>query len=103
MLLELLQTAGLLRSTNITPLLRYYEPLRDPLVFHRLPGVSGYTVSLLRRFRGGTRRRFPLASSFLPTRVWPPPPHAFPPHHPARASPRWPRPTVGCCSSVGAH
>jgi hypothetical protein len=60
-LLELLQTAGLLRSTNITSLLRYYEPLRDPLVFHRLPGISGYTASRLRRFPGGTRRASPVA------------------------------------------
>src|ERR1700757_5326927 len=37
-LLEPLQTAGPLRSTDITPLPRYYEPLRDPLVFHRFPG-----------------------------------------------------------------
>src|ERR1700751_5967300 len=38
MLLELLPTAGLLRSTDITPLHRYYEPLRAPLVSHRFPG-----------------------------------------------------------------
>ena len=55
-LLEELQTAGLLRSTDITPLPRYYEPIRPPLVVGRFPGVSGYTASLLRRFRAGTRR-----------------------------------------------
>src|SRR6516162_4108946 len=32
-LLEPVQTAGPLGSTGITPLLRYYEPLQDPLVF----------------------------------------------------------------------
>jgi hypothetical protein len=44
MLLEEIQTAGLLRSTDITPLRRYYQPLRDPLVVSRLPGVAGYTT-----------------------------------------------------------
>src|SRR3954471_15566156 len=38
------RTAGLLRSTAITPLLRYYEPIRRPLVVSRLPGVAGYTA-----------------------------------------------------------
>src|SRR5258708_12866729 len=44
-LLESLQTAGSLRSTGVTPLRSYYRPLRHPLAVHRLPGVSGYTVS----------------------------------------------------------
>src|SRR5579864_59369 len=61
MLLELLPPAGLLRSADISPHRRYYKPLRHPLVFHRLPGVSGYTASLLRRFRDGTRRASPVA------------------------------------------
>src|SRR5208282_5701877 len=43
---ETLQTAGPLRSTAITPLRRYCGPIRHPLVFDRLPGVSGYTVYL---------------------------------------------------------
>src|SRR5207244_13395897 len=43
----------------------YYEPLRDPLVFHRFPGCSSYTASLLRRFRDGTRRVSPVASRVL--------------------------------------
>src|SRR5260370_26864139 len=38
------RTAGLLRSTGITPLPRYYEPIRHPLVVSRLPGVAGYTA-----------------------------------------------------------
>jgi transposase IS66-like protein len=33
-----LQTAGLLRSTGVTPPRRYYEPIRHPLAFDRLPG-----------------------------------------------------------------
>jgi len=42
---ETLLTAGSLRSTGITPLLRYYEPLRHPLAG---PPISllGYTVYL---------------------------------------------------------
>src|SRR5664280_497437 len=52
-LLEPLQTAGSLCSTDITPLPRYYRPGRIPLAFHRLPGGTGYTASLLRRFRDG--------------------------------------------------
>src|SRR6202142_537794 len=59
-LLEPLQTAGPLRSADITPLPRYYRPGRIPLAFHRLPGVTGYTASLLRRFRGGARRVSPV-------------------------------------------
>ena len=35
---ETLQTAGLLRSTGVTPPQRYYEPIRHPLAFDRLPG-----------------------------------------------------------------
>ena len=44
MLLEVLRTAGLLRSTGVTPSQRYYEPLRHPLVVGRLPGAAGYTA-----------------------------------------------------------
>src|SRR6516165_10408463 len=43
---EALQMAGPLRSADITPLHRYYEPGRHPLVFCRLPGVAGYTAYL---------------------------------------------------------
>ena len=60
-LLEPLQTAGPLRSTDITPLHRYYGPGRHPLAFHRLPGFTGYTAYLLRRFRAGARRASPVA------------------------------------------
>src|ERR1700750_544014 len=41
---ETLQTAGLLRSTGATPPQRYYEPIRHPLAFDRLPGLAGYTI-----------------------------------------------------------
>ena len=43
---EELQAAGSLRSTGVAPLPRYYKPHRHPLVFDRLPGVSGYTAYL---------------------------------------------------------
>jgi hypothetical protein len=58
---ELLPTAGLLRSTDITPLHCYYEPLRDPLVFPPLSWIPSYTASLFRRFLDGTRRASPVA------------------------------------------
>src|SRR5450755_1248560 len=60
-LLEPLQTAGLLRSTDITPLLRYYEPIRHPLAVPRFPGFCRLYGSLLRRFRRGARRASPVA------------------------------------------
>jgi hypothetical protein len=60
-LLEPSQTAGPLRSADVTPLPRYYRPSRIPLAVHRLPGVAGYTISLLRRFRDGARRVSPVA------------------------------------------
>jgi hypothetical protein len=54
-------TYRLLLRSGITLLPRYYGPLQDPLVFHRFPGCSSYTASLLRRFRDGTRRASPVA------------------------------------------
>ena len=66
-MLEPLQTAGPLCSTDITPLPRYYRPSRIPLAFHRLPGVTGYTASLLRRFLDGARRASPVAQHDLVT------------------------------------
>ena len=56
MLPEELQTAGPLRSTGITPLRRYYGPVRLPLAFGRFPGVPVIRPTLLRRFLAGTRR-----------------------------------------------
>src|SRR5262245_43446169 len=43
---ETLQTAGPPRSMGVTPLLRYYGPVRHPLAFDRLPGLAGYTTYL---------------------------------------------------------
>jgi hypothetical protein len=37
---------GLLRSTGITPLPRYYEPVRHPLAFRPLPRDTGYRAYL---------------------------------------------------------
>jgi hypothetical protein len=45
-LTETLQTAGPLHSADVTPLLRYYGPIRHPLAFDRFPGLAGYTVYL---------------------------------------------------------
>ena len=53
LLLEPLQTAGLLRSTDIAPLLRYYEPIRHPLAVPRFPGLAGYTVPCSADFAAG--------------------------------------------------
>src|SRR5262245_59420666 len=44
MLSEECRTARLLRSPAITPLPRYYEPIRHPLVVSRFPGAAGYTA-----------------------------------------------------------
>ena len=44
MSLEEIRTAGLLRSTGVTPSQRYYEPIRHPLVVSRFPGAAGYTA-----------------------------------------------------------
>jgi hypothetical protein len=46
-LLEPLQTAGLLRSTSITRLHRYCETIRHPLAFSPFPGFTGYRAYLV--------------------------------------------------------
>src|SRR6185369_11090206 len=46
MLSEALHTVGSLCSTAVTPLQRFYGPLRHPLLLGRLPGGSGYTAYL---------------------------------------------------------
>src|SRR3984893_14594274 len=66
-LLESLQTAGPLRSADVTPLPRYYRPSRIPLAIYRFPGVAGYTAALPRRFLDGTRRVSPVARHDLVT------------------------------------
>jgi hypothetical protein len=38
--------AGPLRSTEVTPLRRYYGPGRHLLVFGRFPGIASYTAYL---------------------------------------------------------
>src|SRR5215212_955635 len=43
-LMEEIRTVGPLRSTGITPLRRYYGPIRHPLVVSRFPGAAGYTA-----------------------------------------------------------
>jgi len=43
---ETLQTAGPPHSVGVTPLRRYYGPIRHPLAFDRLPGLAGYTTYL---------------------------------------------------------
>src|SRR5207302_6816471 len=66
-LLELLQTAGLLRSPDITPLRRYYEPLRDPLVFRRLPGCPVIRLPCSVDFATGRGGFLQLLSASLPS------------------------------------
>src|SRR6202171_5586241 len=65
--LEPLQTAGSLRSTDITLLLRYYGPLRHPLAVPRLPGVAGYTVPFSADFAAGRGGFLQLPSASLPS------------------------------------
>lgn len=74
------QAAGPLRSAAVTPLHRYYEPVRHRLVFGRLPGVSGYTANLLRRFLVGTRTASPVASRVLVIVLPLPPRRSATPH-----------------------
>src|SRR5947208_10018836 len=66
-LLEPLQTAGPLGSTDITLLLRYYGPLRHPLAGPRLPGVAGYTVPCSADFATGREGLLQLLSASLPS------------------------------------
>src|SRR5258708_1640802 len=65
MLLEPLQNSGPLRSTDITPLLRYYGPVRHPLAVPRLPGFAGYTVSCSADFAAGRGGLLQLLSASL--------------------------------------
>ncbi len=67
MLLEPLQTAGPLGSTDITLLLRYYGPLRHPLAGPRLPGVAGYTVPFSADFATGRGGLLQLLGASLPS------------------------------------
>ena len=58
-------SAGPLRSTDITPLPRYYWPLRHPLVFHRFPGFTSYTVCCSADFSAGRGGLLQLLSASL--------------------------------------
>ena len=97
-----LQTAGLLGSTSVTSLPRYYEPHRHPLAFCRLPGVPGYTTSLLRRFRDGTRRASPVAQHVLVIVLSLSPRQSVLPHQSACDNPCCLRPIAGGSAS-GIH
>ena len=59
--------AGLLCSTDITPLRRYYEPLRIPLVFHRLPGCPVIRLPCSADFPTGRGGFLQLLSASLPS------------------------------------
>src|ERR1700730_17217695 len=56
-----LGAGGTLTLLNNALLSAHYRPDRIPLAVHRLPGVTGYTASLLRQFLDGTRRASPVA------------------------------------------
>src|ERR1019366_5193925 len=66
-LLEPLQTAGPLRSTDITLLLRYYGPLRHLLAVPRFPGFAGSTVPCSADFATGRGGLLQLLSASLPS------------------------------------
>ena len=59
--------AGLLRSPDITPVLRYSEPIRHRLAVSHFPGLAGYVTYLLHRFLDGTRTVSPVAQHALVT------------------------------------
>src|SRR5712692_2726234 len=46
LLSETLQTSRALRSTGITPLRRYYGPIRHPLAVRPLPRIPGYSLDM---------------------------------------------------------
>src|SRR5215470_19586603 len=70
--------ARLLRSTGITPLLRYSEPNRHRLAVGRFPGVAGYTAYPAPPiFSMGRGRFLQLLDMPLPPRC---------PYHPAGAT-----------------
>jgi len=79
-LLEELRTAGLLRSTGITPLRHYYEPIRHPLVVSRLPGAAGYTAYPASALSGRDEEGFSSCSMY--------PGHRAVANHPAGATRR---------------
>jgi len=66
-LLEPLQAAGPLCSTDITLLLCYYGPIRHPLAVPRFPGVAGYTVPFSANFATGRGGLLQLLGASLPS------------------------------------
>jgi hypothetical protein len=83
---EELRTAGPLRSTDITPLPHYYEPIRHPLVVSRLPGAAGYTAYPASALSGRDKEGFSSCSMC-------PGPRAIA-NHPAEATRRVNRPAT---------
>jgi len=79
-LLVSVQTAGPLRSTDITPLLRYCGPVRHPLAFPPISRLCRLYGFPLRRFRDGTRRASPVARCILAIVLPLPPRQSVPPH-----------------------
>ena len=76
-----------LRSTGITPLLRYYGPNRHRLAVSRFPGVAGYTAYPAPRFLDGARTVSPVARHGLVTVLSLPPRRSGEPHRSARVPP----------------
>src|SRR5215470_17700511 len=64
MLSEECRTAGPLRSPGVTPLRRYYEPIRHPLVVSRLPGGAGYTAYPASALSGRDEEGFSSCSTY---------------------------------------
>src|SRR4051794_9805333 len=79
-LLEEIRTAGLLRSTGVTPLQRYYEPIRHPLAVGRFPGGAGYTAYPASALSGRDEEGFSSCSMY--------PGHRAVANHPAGATHR---------------
>src|SRR5216683_277342 len=85
LLLEPVQTAGSLGSTDITPLPRYFGPVRHPLAFPR--------------FRVGTRRASPVARCILVIVLSLPPRQSVSPHQSVCDHPCCLRPISGGSAS----
>src|SRR3954471_8405747 len=79
-LVEEIRTAGLLRSTGITPSQRYCEPIRHPLAVSRFPGGAGYTAYPASALSGRDEEGFSSCSMYPGRRAVA--------NHPAGATPR---------------
>src|SRR5437016_2979475 len=78
--LEPVQTAGPLCSTDITRFSATTDPSVTLSPFHRFPAFRLYGFSMLRRFRGGTRRASPVARRILVIVLSLLPRQSVPPH-----------------------